>query len=294
MSTALGPGDRGDLDARGGGGLRRGGSRVGDRGHAGVAEHQQVGRRGRARRARRPSRRSLCSCSAMSRGRFSMPSPASSRCVDAGVLGGDRPSRCSSASTSRAEASPRLPIGVAARMIMPSIVSHAGAAWRWARLVVAISLGAWVLRADAAGARASRAERTRRGRHPADPSTTTIAATTHSPTDRSSRVASRAAPRLDDWWGSRALHAAPPRALVLGRPGPRHAPRGGAAVLEPRPPAGARLRRDVLRQGRLDAAEQRLRVGAGPTAPTRTSTPATPTSSSTTRRTSCTRRSASG
>ena len=73
--------------------------------------------------------RSLCSCSAMSRGRFAMPSPASSRCVTRVSSDATRVA-CSSASRSRAEASPRLPMGVAARMIIPPVSRMGGPARR--------------------------------------------------------------------------------------------------------------------------------------------------------------------
>ncbi|MDF2666328.1 MAG: hypothetical protein K0R81_2178, partial [Microbacterium sp.] len=59
---------------------------------------------------------SLWSCRAMSRGRFSTPRPASSRCV-VRVSSAATTVAFSSASMRRRDASPRLPIGVAARMI---------------------------------------------------------------------------------------------------------------------------------------------------------------------------------
>ncbi len=62
---------------------------------------------------------SLWSCSAIRRGRFAIPSPFSSRCV-VRVSSAAMSVAFSSTSTSRLDASPRLPIGVAARMITRS------------------------------------------------------------------------------------------------------------------------------------------------------------------------------
>ncbi|VXB90850.1 hypothetical protein PLANTIT3_60591 [Plantibacter sp. T3] len=59
--------------------------------------------------------------------------------------------------------------------------------------------------------------------------------------------------------GADAPHRAPPEALDLGRPSRRDAPRVRAAVLEPRSPALARLRRDLLREGLVVAVAERLR-----------------------------------
>ena len=214
-------------------------------------------------------RRSLCSCSAMRRGRCAMPSPASSRWVTR-VSSDATTDACPSASRSRAEASPRLPMGVAARMIMPQ-VSRTRERVARARPVVAITLGAWVLRptpptrghrgperhptratTNARGneRRRERRERRTRGAGPTAPAPRVRRARPGIPRHRARPVV-----------GRRALHPAAAAALVLGRTHPRDAARGRAALLEPRASAGARVRRDVLRQGRVDAAAQRLRVG---------------------------------
>ena len=104
---------------------------------------------------------------------------------------------------------------------------------------------------------------------------------------------SRAA-ALDDWWGACSRRRGGD-ALVLGRPDPRHPPRRGAAALEPRQPA-RRMHRSTRRttsrtRGRCcttatrrswpDGADERFLAGDTDIF-------------TTTRRTSCIRRSASG